>query len=185
MAIDETSYKRGHNYLTLAATKHLYPINGKARSVKNSATPWSCRDATWAGVIVGVDAVLQSETLDAVADRGYFLKARMRATHFLMKTLPKVASEMALSVLAYNLTSRHEHRGHQAADGGAPGVRRTWLPPLGRSGFGQDLRGAPKSKICSKRSLGGIRMVAAPRRPLQPVITQPSPMRKLPLNAPH
>src|SRR5260370_850247 len=32
------------------------------------------------------------------------LKRRMGATHFLMKTLPKVASEMALSVLAYNLT---------------------------------------------------------------------------------
>src|SRR5947208_1864881 len=29
---------------------------------------------------------------------------KMGATHFLMKTLPKVASEMALSVLAYNLT---------------------------------------------------------------------------------
>jgi hypothetical protein len=29
---------------------------------------------------------------------------RMGATHFLMKTLPKVAAEMALSVLAYNLT---------------------------------------------------------------------------------
>ena len=27
-----------------------------------------------------------------------------RATHFLMKTLPKVATEMALHVLAYNLT---------------------------------------------------------------------------------
>lgn len=32
------------------------------------------------------------------------LKARMGATHFLMKTLPKVGSEMALHVLAYNLT---------------------------------------------------------------------------------
>src|SRR5881396_2018761 len=32
------------------------------------------------------------------------LKMRMGATHFLIKTLPKVASEMALSVLAYNLT---------------------------------------------------------------------------------
>ena len=30
--------------------------------------------------------------------------ARPGATHFLMKTLPKVATEMALSVLAYNLT---------------------------------------------------------------------------------
>ena len=28
----------------------------------------------------------------------------MGATHFLMRTLPKVAGEMALHVLAYNLT---------------------------------------------------------------------------------
>ena len=32
------------------------------------------------------------------------LKMRMGATHFLTKRLPKVASEMALHVLAYNLT---------------------------------------------------------------------------------
>src|SRR6516164_1215210 len=32
------------------------------------------------------------------------MKARMGATHFLTKTLPKVAAEMSLSVLAYNLT---------------------------------------------------------------------------------
>jgi transposase len=32
------------------------------------------------------------------------MKARMGATHFPTKTLPKVATEMALSVLAYNLT---------------------------------------------------------------------------------
>ena len=32
------------------------------------------------------------------------IKARMGATHFLMKTLPRVASEMALHALAYNLT---------------------------------------------------------------------------------
>jgi hypothetical protein len=33
------------------------------------------------------------------------MKARMGPTHFLlMKTLPKVATEMALSVLAYNMT---------------------------------------------------------------------------------
>ena len=29
---------------------------------------------------------------------------RMGATHFLVKTLPRVATEMALHVLAYNLT---------------------------------------------------------------------------------
>jgi hypothetical protein len=32
------------------------------------------------------------------------IKAWMGATHFLMKTLPKVASEMALHGLAYNMT---------------------------------------------------------------------------------
>ena len=32
------------------------------------------------------------------------IKSRMGATHFLMKTLPRVATEMALHVLAYNLT---------------------------------------------------------------------------------
>jgi Transposase DDE domain len=32
------------------------------------------------------------------------IKMRMGATHFLCKTLPQVASEMALHVLAYNLT---------------------------------------------------------------------------------
>ncbi len=32
------------------------------------------------------------------------LKMRMGATHFLMKTLPRVATEMATHVLAYNLT---------------------------------------------------------------------------------
>ena len=32
------------------------------------------------------------------------LKMRMGATHLLMKTLPKVTAEMALHVLAYNLT---------------------------------------------------------------------------------
>ena len=32
------------------------------------------------------------------------IRARMGATHFLMKTLPRVATEMALHVLAYNMT---------------------------------------------------------------------------------
>jgi hypothetical protein len=32
------------------------------------------------------------------------IKARMGATHFLTKTLPRVATEMALHVLGYNLT---------------------------------------------------------------------------------
>jgi len=32
------------------------------------------------------------------------IKARMGATHFLMKALPRVAGEMVLHMLAYNLT---------------------------------------------------------------------------------
>jgi len=32
------------------------------------------------------------------------MKMRMGATHFLTKTLPKVATEMSLCVLTYNLT---------------------------------------------------------------------------------
>ncbi len=40
---------------SLQSTMHLYPINGKASGVKNSATPWCYRDAVWAQVIVGVD----------------------------------------------------------------------------------------------------------------------------------
>ena len=32
------------------------------------------------------------------------IKMRMGATHFLCKTLPKVATEMALCVLGYNMT---------------------------------------------------------------------------------
>ena len=57
------------------------------------------------------------------------MKARMGATHFLMKRLPKVATEMALHVLAYNLT-RAEHRGRQAVDRGDEGVRRPQLRRL-------------------------------------------------------
>ena len=63
----------------------------------------------------GAESTLRSndETLRVVHDDwfgskaahgGQTMKARMGATHFLTKTLPKVAAEMALSVLAYNLT---------------------------------------------------------------------------------
>jgi hypothetical protein len=41
---------------------------------------------------------------DSRASLRYALKMRMGATHFLMKRLPKVATEMALHVLAYKLT---------------------------------------------------------------------------------
>ena len=42
------------------------------------------------------------------------LKARMGATHFPMKRLPNVATEMALHILAYNLTRVMNILGNQA-----------------------------------------------------------------------
>jgi hypothetical protein len=57
---------------------------------------------------IGMGYVLRDVALDLRLQRGEHpfgtMKARMGATHFLTKTLPKVAAEMALSVLAYNLT---------------------------------------------------------------------------------
>jgi hypothetical protein len=50
------------------------------------------------------------------------LMMRMGAIHFLMKRLPSVATEMALNVLAYNLT-HDEHRRHQPGPGGNPDVK--------------------------------------------------------------
>jgi FAD/FMN-containing dehydrogenase len=47
--------KHGALMPTMLSTMHLYPIDGAAGRVKNSATPWAYRDAKWAQVIVGVD----------------------------------------------------------------------------------------------------------------------------------
>ncbi len=47
--------KHGARLPSLQSTMHLYPINGAASRAKNSATPWSYRDAVWAQVMVGVD----------------------------------------------------------------------------------------------------------------------------------
>jgi hypothetical protein len=43
-------------------------------------------------------------------------KTRMGASHGLMRTLPRIAAEMALHVLAYNLTRVMNNRRHQAVD---------------------------------------------------------------------
>jgi FAD/FMN-containing dehydrogenase len=47
--------KFGESLPTMYSTMHLYPINGAASRVGESATPWAYRDAIWAMVIVGVD----------------------------------------------------------------------------------------------------------------------------------
>ena len=50
------------------------------------------------------------------------LKMRMGTTHFLMKRLPKVATEMALHVLALQSHARDENRRREAAPGDDPGL---------------------------------------------------------------
>jgi FAD/FMN-containing dehydrogenase len=47
--------KHGALLPTMHSTMHLYPINGKASAVKNTATPWAYRDAVWAAGMAGVD----------------------------------------------------------------------------------------------------------------------------------
>lgn len=51
----EEHLKFGSNLPTLLSTMHLYPINGAAAKVSNTATPWNYRGATWAMVIAGID----------------------------------------------------------------------------------------------------------------------------------
>ena len=55
------------------------------------------------GLEVGIAGKMRQRR-DTVEHPFGTIKARMGATHFLMKTLPRVATEMALHVLAYNLT---------------------------------------------------------------------------------
>jgi hypothetical protein len=50
------------------------------------------------------------------------IKARMGARHFLMKTLPRVAAEMALRVLAYNLRRLININGRPTAPSGDEGI---------------------------------------------------------------
>ena len=59
------------------------------------------------------------------------IKYWMGATHFQMKTLKKVGTEMALHVLAYNLKAGHEHHGRRRADRGDErlGARRASIAP--------------------------------------------------------
>jgi hypothetical protein len=47
--------KHGTQLPTPLSTMHLYPIDGAVHDVASADTAWSCRDATWSMVIVGVD----------------------------------------------------------------------------------------------------------------------------------
>jgi hypothetical protein len=82
------------------------------------------------------------------------LKMRMGTTHFLMKTLPRVATEMALHVLAYDLMRVMNPR-HSAAHGSdeavvtadqphPPGTR--IAPMAERQRFRQDVSAQPRPR---------------------------------------
>ena len=58
---------------------------------------------------------LERDASPASARRLDGVESALGATHFLMKTLPRVAGEMAVHVLTYNITRRHEPNGEQAA----------------------------------------------------------------------
>jgi hypothetical protein len=47
--------KNGVQLPTPQSTMHLYPIDGAVHDVQSGDTAWSCRDAQWSMVIVGVD----------------------------------------------------------------------------------------------------------------------------------
>lgn len=51
----EVHAKYGRDLPTGLSTMHLYPVDGAAHRVAPDATPWAYRDATWSGVIAGID----------------------------------------------------------------------------------------------------------------------------------
>ena len=61
------------------------------------------------------------------------MKTRMGATHFLMKTLPNVAAEMALHVPGLQYDEGDEYHGCPAADGSDQGIAGPKLRPSRRS----------------------------------------------------
>jgi hypothetical protein len=56
------------------------------------------------------------------------IKSWMGSTHFQMKTLKHVSTEMALHVLAYNMKRGNEHSGRWRGDGSDPDIRSSRAP---------------------------------------------------------
>jgi hypothetical protein len=94
----------GYNVQSAVDTKHHLIVTHEVTNVGSDRSQLS-RMTEQARAAIG------SETIEAVADRGYYSgeeivaceQAGIRATHFQMKTLKNVSTEMALHVLAYNM----------------------------------------------------------------------------------
>ena len=99
------------------------------------------------------------------------IKARMGATHFLMKTLPKVATEMALHVLAYNLTRVMNIMGVQAAPGGDEGIVAADMRPSAVAASAQKTAGSSSGRCLQTEKPPNRRKrpISAPEDGRQPV----------------
>jgi hypothetical protein len=79
------------------------------------------------------------------------VRERLGATHFQMRRLPKVASEMALHVLAYNMKRVIADSGRWRIDGRHPGLR-CWRAQISSSTSSQDVIKARGARFAKLRS---------------------------------
>jgi hypothetical protein len=114
------------------------------------------------------------------------IKARMGATHFLMKTLPRVAAETALHVLAYNLTRVMSIIGVQPAPGSDDGtvVTDVRLSPVAEPPKTAGIRIRSTSKQKSRQSRQNdqkrhLPKIATRQCFCQSVFTRPRPIRDM------
>jgi hypothetical protein len=92
------------------------------------------------------------------------IKARMGATHFLMKTLPRVAAEMAPARLGLQSDARDEYHRHQAVDRRSPGMNSPGARLSAATKLSSDPAAAFLHDQDSKRTSLHL---SAPRTPLQ------------------
>ena len=101
---NEEDGKRLRRYWTTACT--AYPLKPKCTTGPERRIPRWEHEHLLEAVQQRLDENPQAmrQRRETVEHPFGTIKARMGATHFLMKRLPRVAAEMALHVLAYNLT---------------------------------------------------------------------------------